>query len=83
MYVCETCGMVIDRDFNAAINLEKVGRAHPEPKDACGHDGSVSEPRVTEATGMGETGSQRGAMTLYLLHTLSRAGIIWNLKLSQ
>ncbi len=41
-YLCKRCGMVKDRDLNAAINLNKVGRAHPEPTDACGHDGSVS-----------------------------------------
>ncbi len=40
--VCTQCGMVKDRDVNAAMNREKVGRAHPEPTDACGHDGSVS-----------------------------------------
>ena len=40
-YVCEKCGMVNDRDLNAAMNLNTVGRAHPEPTDACGHDGSV------------------------------------------
>ena len=43
-YVCERCGMVRDRDLNAAINSDKVGRAHSEPTDACGHDGSVSLP---------------------------------------
>ena len=25
-YVCEHCGFVIDRDFNAAINLENLAR---------------------------------------------------------
>ncbi len=61
-YVCETCGMVKVRDLNAAINLDKVGKAQPEPTDACGHDGSVSVPHVTEATSMGEAGSQRDAV---------------------
>ena len=46
--------MVQDRDLNAAINVEQVGRAHPEPTDACGHDGSAS----TEATSMDEAGSE-------------------------
>ncbi len=41
-YVWNVCGMVKDRDLNAALNLEKVGSAHPEPTDACGHDSSVS-----------------------------------------
>ncbi|MCP4400296.1 MAG: transposase [bacterium] len=41
-YVCKKCGMVKDRAVNAAINLDTGGRAHPEPTDACGQDGSVS-----------------------------------------
>jgi putative transposase len=56
-YVCDTCGMVKDRDLNAAINLNKVGRAHSEPTDACGHDGTTSVPGGTEVTSMDETGS--------------------------
>ena len=57
--VCKACGMVKDRDLNAAINLDKVGTAQPEPTDACGHDGSVLAPRSTEAeaTSMDEAGS--------------------------
>ncbi len=50
--------MVKDRDLNATINLEQVGRAHPEPTDACGHDGSVSRFHEHEATSMDETGSE-------------------------
>ncbi len=50
--------MITDRDLNAAINLNKVGRAHPEPTDACGHDGSVSELPGAEAISMGEAGSE-------------------------
>ncbi len=48
--ICERCVMIKDRYLNAAINLNKVGKAHPEPTDACGHDGSVSEPLGAEAT---------------------------------
>ncbi|MCP4400590.1 MAG: transposase [bacterium] len=40
-YVCTQCGTIIDRDLNAAINFDTIGRAHPEPTDACGLDGSV------------------------------------------
>ena len=43
MYVCKTCGMLKNRDFNAAINSDKVGTAQPEPIDACGHDGAEQE----------------------------------------
>ena len=49
--------MVKDRDLNAAINLGKVGSAHSEPTDACGHDGSVSVRGGIETTSMDETGS--------------------------
>ncbi len=59
-YVCKECGMKTDRDVNAAINIDKVGRAHPEPIDACGHDGSVSRLQDNEATSMAETGSEDG-----------------------
>jgi putative transposase len=54
-YVCERCGMVNDRDLNAAENLNRAGLARIH---ACGHDGSVSVSHVTEATSMGETGSE-------------------------
>ena len=57
-YICEKCGMIKDRDLNAAINLNKVGRAHPKPTDACGHDGSASDLLSIEATSMGEAGSE-------------------------
>ncbi len=40
--------MVKDRDLNAAENLNMVGRAHPEPTNACGLDGSVSLATLTQ-----------------------------------
>ena len=36
-YKCEHCGLVIDRDLNAAINIMVVGSA-PETLNACGGD---------------------------------------------
>ena len=38
-YLCKRCGMVKDRDLNAAENLNRAGLARIH---ACGHDGSVS-----------------------------------------
>ncbi len=38
-YLCQQCGMVKDRDLNAAQNLHRAGLARIY---ACGHDGSVS-----------------------------------------
>jgi putative transposase len=54
-YVCTRCGMKKNRDLNAAENLNRAGLARMY---ACGHDGSVSGTHVTEATSMGETGSE-------------------------
>jgi putative transposase len=57
-YICKVCGMVKDRDLNAAINLEQVGRAHSEPTNACGHDGSVSVAHKAKAASIDETGRE-------------------------
>jgi hypothetical protein len=69
-YVCERCGMVKDRDFNAAENLNRAGLARIQ---ACGHDGSVSVTRVTEITSMSEAGSESVDTCLHV-SMLCRAG---------
>lgn len=38
-YVCELCGLMIDRDLNAALNLVTVSL--PETQNACGEDVSL------------------------------------------
>ena len=43
IFTCDSCGPVIDRDQNAAINLKDVAASDPETKNACGGDG---RPRV-------------------------------------
>ncbi|MFL5655069.1 MAG: RNA-guided endonuclease InsQ/TnpB family protein [Ktedonobacteraceae bacterium] len=35
-FVCEQCGMVLDRDLNAAINLRSVAVSSTDTKNACG-----------------------------------------------
>lgn len=35
-YHCEACGLVMDRDLNAAINLEKLAGSSPDSQNACG-----------------------------------------------
>ncbi len=52
MYVCKVGGMVKDRDLNAAENINMVGRAYPEPIDACGLGGSVSTATLKQPARM-------------------------------
>ncbi len=47
--MCESCGLVKDRDLNAAEHLNRAGLARIH---ACGPDGSVSFPQGNEATSM-------------------------------
>jgi len=35
-YVCEDCGMVLDRDLNAAINVRSVAMSSIDTLNACG-----------------------------------------------
>jgi putative transposase len=37
LYECPSCGMVMDRDLNAAINIKRAGTA---PNNACGEHNS-------------------------------------------
>jgi putative transposase len=39
---CESCGLVIDRDLNAAINLSKLAGTLSDSLNACGADGAGS-----------------------------------------
>lgn len=49
-YQCSECGISIDRDVNAAINLRNVAVGHTETKNACGVQiRPQSEARETEA----------------------------------
>ncbi|MGH2517555.1 MAG: RNA-guided endonuclease InsQ/TnpB family protein [Ktedonobacterales bacterium] len=38
MFHCEQCGVVRDRDVNAAINLSKLAGSSPESQNACGEE---------------------------------------------
>ncbi len=44
--------MVKDRDLNAVENINMVGRAYPEPIDACGLGGSVSTATLKQPARM-------------------------------
>ena len=49
-YHCSQCGLEIDRDVNAAINLKHVAAGHAETQNACGVQiRPHSEARETEA----------------------------------
>ena len=41
---CQPCGLVMDRDWNAAINLSKLADSSPESENACGVE-SAGLPR--------------------------------------
>jgi putative transposase len=45
---CEQCGLVLDRDLNAAINLEKLAGSLSDSLNACGEEsaGAKHKPRV-------------------------------------
>jgi putative transposase len=44
MFRCEHCGLLLDRDLNAAINLAKLAGSSPDSQNACGEDGSGQRP---------------------------------------
>ncbi len=52
IFSCDSCGLVIDRDLNAALNLKDVAASDTETLNACGGDGRPSMRR--QAPGMQE-----------------------------
>ncbi|WP_228536837.1 transposase [Nocardia sp. XZ_19_231] len=61
VYRCESCGLSIDRDRNAAINLARLGETHPLTvgKQGCADSGSVpgrGAIRKSEPAPAGEAG---------------------------
>jgi putative transposase len=54
VFVCESCGLTLDRDLNAAINLRNVAVGFTDTKNACGENSSglcngASETALVEA----------------------------------
>jgi putative transposase len=47
IFKCDSCGLVIDRDLNAALNLKNVAASDTETKNACGGD---ARPRMGRQT---------------------------------
>jgi putative transposase len=56
-FICENCGMVVDRDLNAAINLKRVAVSSIDTQNACGQarSGSVA---IQSETSLVETGTK-------------------------
>ena len=48
VFRCERCGLVLDRDLNAALNLERLAESSSDTRNACGVVGSGAKrtPRV-------------------------------------
>ncbi len=53
---CQPCGLVLDRDLNAALNVAKLADSSPDNANACGgaSAGAVRKPRVKLAPGKQE-----------------------------
>ncbi|TCN57237.1 putative transposase-like DNA-binding protein [Rhodococcus sp. SMB37] len=60
MYVCEHCGVTIDRDRNAAINLARLGETHRTGDTGTG---TGSSPAATDSGGDGRGATQESATT--------------------
>jgi putative transposase len=63
---CEPCGLVLDRDLNAAINLEKLAGSSSDSQNACGvaGAGARSGPRVKLAAVKQEPNTEHGLSIL-------------------
>lgn len=56
MYVCDRCGMMIDRDRNAAINLARLGETYHTGATGTG---TRSSPAATDSGGDGRGARQK------------------------
>jgi putative transposase len=66
VYHCEQCGLVLDRDLNAALNLEQLAGSSSDSRNACGvaGAGARSGPRVKPAAVKQEPNTERGLSML-------------------
>ena len=48
IYICSECGLVIDRDLNAAINLSRYTTESSSGSNACGDEGSKPRRKTRE-----------------------------------
>ena len=63
---CEQCGLVLDRDLNAAINLEQLAGSSSDSQNACGaaSAGAKRKPRVKLAAVKQEPNAKHGVSIL-------------------
>jgi putative transposase len=59
-YVCEHCGVMIDRDLNAAINLARLGETYLLGKQSPADSGSVARRGATRETEPARAGDAGG-----------------------
>jgi len=59
-YVCEHCGLVLDRDLNAAINLARLGESHPLDESSPAGSGPVAGRGATRETEPAPAGDAAG-----------------------
>jgi len=56
IFKCNNCGLEIDRELNAAINLEST--VSSTGFQACGEKGAGSKRKVLSETGLNEAGTK-------------------------
>jgi putative transposase len=62
-YLCEHCGLVLDRDLNAAINLARLGETQPVGEQSPAGSGPVAGRGATRETGPAPAGEAAGHET--------------------
>jgi putative transposase len=66
IFHCQQCGLVLDRDLNAAINLVQLAGSSSDSQNACGvaSSGTKRKPRVQLAAVKQEPNAKGGVSTL-------------------
>ena len=65
-FLCEQCGLVLDRDLNAAINLKQLAGSSSDSQNACGavSSGARRKPRLQLVAKKQELNTKGGVSTL-------------------
>jgi len=58
VFCCEACGLTLDRDLNAALNLRKLAASSADSQNACGEDRSGRRSEDDGETVPGEAGTK-------------------------